>query len=275
MVVGYENSGRGRSALALAADEASTRRAPLSVIVAEDIPVWSNPLAMPPYPPSALGSHDRAALAHHDAAELRREHPGVPIAVYGTSGPLTRALAHQSPRAAVVVVGRDPNPGGPAGLLVDSASLRLALRAKCPVLVAGDRAGNSGRPVVLADTGAGTPGEEMSFAFEQASTRGVALVVCRLDGGACRCGAARERTDGRFARALQQAADRHPAVDMRQHSSPEGADVGGDHRALAEAGLLVVHAPSRRFSSGWSLLKQLLRQLPCPVAAVPAVSASG
>ncbi|GAB4054217.1 hypothetical protein [Catellatospora paridis] len=241
VIAGYEIGNAGLAALGLAADQAAAHQTGLRVLVTRRIPVWTSHLAMGVCPPAAFEDVEPAAgLAREAAAQLRHDHPGTDVTLYGTGRSLPQALLRAAPAASMLVTGRDT--AGPG------ATARLAGRAGCPVVSVPGETTSADAPVLL--VGADAPGDAAEFAMAEASVRGVPVLACDLG----------PATDG-FADAVVRAADRHPAVEVR-HQGRGGLD-------SAPAGLAVVRTPARRRDAAWPLLTGLLRDAPYPVAAVP------
>lgn len=242
VIAGYETGNAGLAALGLAADHAATHHTGLRVLVTRRMPVWTSHLAMGVCPPAAFEDDEPAAeLAREAVAQLRHEHPGTDVTLYGTGRSLPQALLREAPAATMLVTGRDT--AGPG------ATARLAGRAGCPVLSVPGETAAPDAPVLL--VGADAPGDAAEFAMAEAAARGVPVLACDLG-----------PATGGFADALVRAADRHPAVEVL-HQGRGGLD-------SAPAGLAVVRTPARRRDAAWPLLTGLLRDAPYPVATVPA-----
>lgn len=276
VVVGYDETAQGRAAMMLAAQEAAVRRLPLRVVYARDLPVWANPVAMPPYRPSVLGSGDGTETAVRTAAaELRQAFPTVEIALSGSRETLAAALIRASAQAALLFVGRSDRTGA-AGLLTAPVHAQVTRRASSPVVVTGADTDVTGGPVTLAVAGADVPGDAVAFAFEEAAVRREPLVACRVRPETQRAGEAPADRDGlRLTAALDAAADRYPRVPFEQLTLAAGDIAAGPVPQLAEAGLLVTGTPPRhRFGYRRSIHRAILQHLRCPVATI-GVNAAG
>ncbi|UJV38747.1 universal stress protein [Streptomyces sp. AMCC400023] len=109
-------------------------------------------------------------------SRVRARHPGLPVRTVAAEGGAVRALAREGADAALTVVG-SRGMGRVAGLLLGSVGLRLARRARGPLLVVrGDHPCDSGRVVVL---GLEDDRDERAavYAFEEARRRGARLRV--------------------------------------------------------------------------------------------------
>ncbi|GAA1617087.1 hypothetical protein ACFQY4_18785 [Catellatospora bangladeshensis] len=242
VVAGFDPDRPAPAALSLAADQAAAQQAPLHVLVASSLPVWTHHLAMAPCPPAAFSDEPAAQQARDAVAQIREDHPGTDVTVYGTSRSLPRALLRQTGAASIVVTDRDPDRPRQA--------TRLSGTAACPVFtVPTAPAAPSGAPVLI--VGIDGPGDAAEFAMLQAQRRRVPVLSCDLNPAA-----------GGFTDAVALAADRHPTVDVH--------DLQQTDLAAVPAGLAVLRRPARRRDAAWPLLTGLLRQAPYPVVTVPA-----
>ncbi|MBV1853087.1 universal stress protein [Catellatospora tritici] len=264
VLVGYDDSRAGRSALELAAAEAAARSLPLCLLYRRDPMAWTHPTSMAPYPASFWRSANDDEQAAHAAAEaVQQRFPQVEVRLRGTQSSLPQALAGAAPSAAMLVVG-----GAAKQSALPSrraAGVRLARKAGRPVLsansaVPSDAAGSSQGPVVVAAAGSQVPGSALSFAFEEAAAYGVDVLACGVwhDRGSADA----------FSGAVRATAAEHPEVAVRQ------VTLGGDDHAahvpvLAEARLMVLGGPESRWSPSWPVPRELLRDWHRPIATVP------
>ncbi|QZZ25640.1 universal stress protein [Streptomyces sp. ST1015] len=132
----------------------------------------------------------RAVYAVHDrdeagpvlasaTARTRLRWPGLPVTADAVEGGAVEVLARASENAALTVVGTR-GLGPVAGLLAGSVSLRLAARARGPLLVVRDDRprdpASDGRPVVLGLRG-DADDEAAGYAFQEAERREAPLRV--------------------------------------------------------------------------------------------------
>ncbi|GHJ44414.1 hypothetical protein Cs7R123_17560 [Catellatospora sp. TT07R-123] len=264
VLVGYDDSRPGRSALELAAAEAAARSLPLCLVYRRDPMAWTHPTSMAPYPASFWHSaNDDEQAAQAAAAAVRQRFPEVAVWLRATQSSLPQALAGAAPSAAMLVVG-----GTDRRLALPSrraAGVRLARRAGRPVLAAnaavpsvapGDRRG----PVVVAAAGSRVPGPALSFAFEEAAAYGVDVLACRVWQD-------RDSADA-FSGAVRRVAQDHPQVAVRQVTLGD-ADQAAHVPVLADARLMVLDGPQSRWSPSWPVPRELLRDWHRPIATVP------
>jgi nucleotide-binding universal stress UspA family protein len=177
IVVGYDGTGRARSALAWGAREAARRGLPLQIIH-----VVPYAVAPPRGAARALESSVPVPnLVLADGIRLARILlGGDPDRVSGVSpaGHPVGVLAEASRDAALVVVGQRSQ-DGPVSSAVGSTSTVLAERAHCPVVVARGATGQerTGLPVVVGVTGAASSLAALDFAARTAEGRGVPLTI--------------------------------------------------------------------------------------------------
>ncbi|MDI1466184.1 universal stress protein [Catellatospora sp. KI3] len=264
VLVGYDGTRAGHSALELAAAEAAARDLPLCLLYRRDPMAWTHPTSMAPYPASfwhSANDDEQAAQAAADA--VRQRFPQVEVRLRDTRSSLPQALSGAAPSAAMVVVGG----AGKRSALPSrrAAGVGLARKAGRPVLSANaavpSLAGESGAaPVVVAAAGTQVPGSALSFAFEEAAAYGVDVLACGVwhDRGSADA----------FSGAVRATAAEHPEVAVRQ------VTLGGDDRAahvpvLAQARLLVLGGPDSRWSPSWPVPRELLRDWHRPIATVP------
>ena len=175
VVVGYDGSGRARSALGWAAREAALRG--LSLRLVQAVPYAAAPTrGGAPDPETAvreesrvLGEGIRLASRWLDADRVS----GVCIAGH-PAGVLMAAAEH----AALVVVGQRSQ-DAPVSSAIGSTSLVLAGQARCPVVVARGATGpeRAELPVVVGVTGGASPRAALDFAAYTAQERSVPLTI--------------------------------------------------------------------------------------------------
>ncbi|GAA3367532.1 universal stress protein [Streptomyces antimycoticus] len=110
------------------------------------------------------------------AARVHQRHPDLPVETRAVEGGTVRAMARESERAVLTVVGTR-GLGGVTGLLVGSVSLRLAAHAHGPLLVVrGDHPCVNGREVLLG-LESNADADAAAYAFQEAERRGTRLRV--------------------------------------------------------------------------------------------------
>ncbi|MFR9799806.1 universal stress protein [Streptomyces sp. MS06] len=266
VAVGVDGSLNAVRALDRAADEAALRGAELRVLY-------------------AVPDADEAAPVLASAeARVRERHPGLPLLTVPVEGGAVPALARESARAVLTVVGTRGH-GTLTGLLAGSVSARLAARARGPLLVVrGDHPCDGAQPVLLG-LESDADADAAARAFEEAELRGAPLRVLHASthrhltpelpsplpatSPGQRHQAREEQAEEDVPRfALTRLREAHPgvAVDARTvrtapaHALPE---------ATRQAGLVVVGAP-RRTGAPSPVVHALLHGSHCPVLLVPA-----
>ncbi len=181
IVVGVHGSPTSWPALAWAAEEAATRRLPLSLVCAWDSHYDLSSIGVLP---DAVRRHCEGIL---DAARERVEavQPSVEVTVQSFLGPAARVLVDASREADTVVVGsRNYRPIHSA--LIGGSSLAVVAHATCPVVVVrstDEMAKHEGVDhqtvghVVVGVDGSDASTDAIGYAFAHASQRGVPLTV--------------------------------------------------------------------------------------------------
>lgn len=245
------------AAVVWAANACTRYRSPLRLVHAYSLPTRGYPevissareLRSAMYDQGRLWLSDAVAAAHAVSPDLviehdlRMEHP-VPT------------LLEESARARQIVLG-SRGLGGFTGALVGSTAVALAAHASCPVVVV---RGESvlGPVVVGVDVSAGSDAA-LGFAFEEASARGVVLVVAHAGG----------EVEGVMQR-VSGWVEKYPDVVVeqvlaRERPAPLLLRLG------ESAGLLVVGCRGRGGFTGLllgSTSQALVQHAPCPVAIV-------
>ncbi|EJZ10803.1 universal stress protein [Mycolicibacterium vaccae] len=179
VVVGVDDSPSSQPALEWAAAEAALRGVPLVILYATTLPIGAWPVV--PVPTGFLDwqreiGQDILTDAHRIAERLTGG--AVPVSTEFAVATPTAALVEQSHTAGMVVVGSRGR-GGLARRMLGSTSMGLVHRAHCPVVVVHDEepAPDAGAPVLLGFDGSAASEAAVEIAFDEASRRGVALVV--------------------------------------------------------------------------------------------------
>ncbi|GAA4547387.1 universal stress protein [Pseudonocardia xishanensis] len=174
VVVGIDGSDSAREATRWAAREAERRGVPLRLVAAAP---WTSfrPIGVP-----ALGQEYGRRVVEKQAAEHLAEAagiaeeavPGLPVDREVRGGEAQVVLREESERAALVVLGSRGR-GGFTALLLGSVAIGVAAHAAGPVVVVRGTPANG--PVLVGVDGGDD--SALGFAFEEATRRGVHLVV--------------------------------------------------------------------------------------------------
>jgi nucleotide-binding universal stress UspA family protein len=192
------------------------------------------------------------------------------------------ALVNASETAATVVVGAR-GLSAARGVLVGSVSLQVATHARCPVVVVHDRPTPApGAPVVVGVDGSPVSTNAISYAYEQASSRGVGLTVVHawwlenVEGAAAAAiwtvdwARFAEEEQALVAESLAGWEDKYPEVAVRRHSV-RGLPVEALVRQSENACLVVVGTRGRGGFAGLllgSVSQGVIHSSHCPVAIV-------
>ncbi|KGN33289.1 universal stress protein [Knoellia sinensis KCTC 19936] len=174
VVVGYDGSAAGDSALSWAAREAARRNATLHVVVATGVPFATAPGFGAAWPwPDDLDD----ALLTQAKERLGDSTEGIPVVTESTIGTPASVLVEASKWAEIVVVGRRRHTvigefvGG-------STSAQVAAHAACPVVVVED--GKPGAPdgqIIVGVDGSEPNESAIALAFDWASSVGAPVVL--------------------------------------------------------------------------------------------------
>lgn len=173
IVVGTDGSRRAKMALDTAAAEAQRRRMPIKLIYGY-APLYGI-VGLDPTPPQDVLDVCNAVL---DKAEkrMRTIYPDARIEKEVKVCEPALALVEESDNAEMIVVGAR-GLGAVRRLLLGSVSTKVATYAHCPVMVVRGPAGNEEGPVVVGIAPEDGSPNALRFAFEEASIRGVPVVV--------------------------------------------------------------------------------------------------
>lgn len=179
IVVGVDGSAVALEAARWAAVEARLRGCAVRLVSAYTTLAFADTLVLTgaPGPKDAARRRARDAIRAAEAA-VREVTPDVPVLGQVRSGPAVRTLVDLSPRAAMVVVGRD-RPASAAGRL-GSVTAGVVARARCPVVVVGTPARSeppNGRRIVVGASLWHPDDAALAFAFGEAFARRSAVDV--------------------------------------------------------------------------------------------------
>jgi nucleotide-binding universal stress UspA family protein len=177
IVVGIDGSPASLTATGWAAREAYRRDAALHVVLAYH---WTWPEDRFVANPSAEAVARRHAeqIVATTVEHARAAVPG--LQVHGTAirGEPGRTLIDAASHAALLVVGNRGH-GGFANLMLGSTSLRVATRAKTPVIVVRGRTDVQDGPIVVGVGHTSDDDHALDAAFEAATVRSVPLIAVR------------------------------------------------------------------------------------------------
>lgn len=286
-MVGVDGSGASRAAIALGAREARLHGHRLRLVHAFVWPLLGVHLGPSPEgPPDGGLAADADQLLAGALADAAAADPNLPVAGEVVTGNVAPVLLAEAERAALLVVG-DRGLGGFTGLLVGSVAVQVVAHAPSPVLVARGSAGSDG-PVVVGVDGSASSARALEFGFAEAAARGAELVALHSWFGRLPQEQEQElpliydaddvlaEQARRLAGWTAPARARFPGVTVHERARP-----GRPARALVAASgtaqLVVVGARGRGGFAGLllgSVSQAVLHHADCPVAIVPARSAS-
>ncbi|POM23551.1 Universal stress protein [Actinomadura rubteroloni] len=271
VIVGIDGSAHAWQALDWAAADALLHGRPLSLVHGSRALLRDGTLSELDYEHL---DEERTALLHEARQYALKQAPGLEITTELIALEAGEALLDLSDRAALVAVGTR-GVGGFEGLLFGSVALRVAGRARCPVLVVPGPAPHpaDAPPEILLGVDTAHPQDAViGWAFEAASLRGArltALTALSVDFGSPHL---RGVADRELSEVLAGWSTRYPDVPVRPVVADQGAA-----RALVlgseQSALLVVGArrPARRFGLALGAVNHaVLHHARCPVAVVPA-----
>lgn len=285
VVVGVDGSSSAARAAQWAAVEAQRRGMSLRLVHAYEVPLG--------YPQGIADPNSvRDAMTEQGWRYLREVRdavtavtPDLRIELSVERGPVVPTLVGESGRASQLVLGtRGLN--GFTGLLVGSKSVALAGRAHCPlVVVRGRRNGEApplDGPVVVGVDGTPTGEAAIEFAFEEASTRGCALIAVHtwtdavvetaFEGGppVLDLRPLRQQAQEILAQRLAGWQEKHPEVTVTREVVRDRPARALLHHAETAA-MVVVGTRGRGGYRGLilgSTSQHVLHHAPCPVAVV-------
>jgi len=184
VVAGVDYSQASTAAVSYAAWEAVRRGVGLRLVHGY---VPADPGEAPPV--ASFDDNDRIAAAEERlagaTAQVRREHPQLPVSVKVVAGSGAMSLVNESVRASLVVVGALGG-GGFDGLLLGSVAAQVSRHARCPVLVVRPGPAHSvgpgpgPGPVLVGIDGSPQSVDVLGFGFDEAAARAVRLVAVHV-----------------------------------------------------------------------------------------------
>jgi nucleotide-binding universal stress UspA family protein len=282
IVVGVDGSPTSDLAVDWAVEEATRRKLPLHIIHAFS---FGYPMTKSGFRHTVDDLRQVAQGVRKDAvARASRANPELAITWDESAYGPAPALVNASETAATVVVGAR-GLSAARGVLVGSVSLQVATHARCPVVVVHEKPTPApGAPVVVGVDGSVMSTNAISYAYEQASSRGVGLTVVHawwlenVEGAAAAAiwtvdwQQFAEEEQALVAESLAGWQDKYPDVPVRRHSV-RGLPVEALVRQSENACLVVVGTRGRGGFAGLllgSVSQGVLHRSHCPVAVVHA-----
>jgi len=280
IVVGVDGSPTSDLAVDWAVAEATRRKLPLHIIHAFS---YGYPKTKTGFGHSVDDLKQIARGVRKDAvARASSANPDLTITWAESAYGPAPALVVASEKASTVVVGAR-GLSAVRGVLVGSVSMQVATHAHCPVVVVHDMPTPVPEaPVVVGVDGSALSANAISFAFEQASSRGVGLTVVHawwLEHVEDVAAAAIWTVDWRqfaeeeqvlVAESLAGWQDKYPDVEVHRHSV-RGLPVDALVRQSESACLVVVGTRGRGGFKGLllgSVSQGVMHRAQCPVAMV-------
>ena len=267
VIVGVDGSDESRMAAGYGAELAGRRRTSLALVHGYLHPVGYGALGFNPYAirvPDPLVAADE--MLDKVAAALRADHPGLHVVHRQVALGGASALIRESGRATAVVVGHR-GLGGFAELLLGSVSAQVAAHAHGAVVVV--RPGGASGPVVVGVDG--SPGGEpaLEYAFAEAASRALPLVVMFVHEEPTAADAADNAAI--LDRTVQPWMAAYPRVPVRRQVRPDSDPEQALIEASRDASLIVVGSRGRGGFTGLvlgSVSQALVHHGRCPVAIV-------
>lgn len=285
IVVGVDGSANSDAAVDWAATEAHRRDLPLHLYSAamRRFQGGDAMIVVPELLETVTAEAQAAAdlLLEAASARVREQAPELTVTKERGLDFPARALVDLSSNADTIVVGRSRH-GGRVGAVLGSIAQQVVTHAHCPVVVVREPSDEaSTRGVVVGVDGSADSEIALSYAFEQASRRGVPLSVVHVwwNLPSSRITMDFQQDESDHARlALSEAlvgwGEKFPDVEVRS-STPRGETVLALTEAARDAELLVVGSRGRggfRSLLLGSVSQGVLHHAPCPVAVVRASS---
>jgi len=269
VVVGVDASAESMSALDLAAEEAASRVAPLTVVHVCDSPTDGR-VDQPAAAQRLLAAAVSRALA---------EHPALSVTAELLSGVPADALVEHARHSRLLVIAHSPRCSGRT-IGANSVAHQVVSRTPVPIMVHRplySSAVAQPRPVLLGVACA--PGDDavVEFAFEEASSRGAPLLAAHIWPGSvyagsrqvwCDFASARDEADRVLVETLRAWSEKYPDVAVHRMVR-HGLDVPVSLTAASRSAQLVV-VGSRSLDEQMLCPAQVLAHRGgCSVAVVP------
>ncbi|MGA0010820.1 MAG: universal stress protein [Candidatus Nanopelagicales bacterium] len=173
VIVGYDGSEHSSIAVDWAAQEAASRRIPLTLVAATTVPLEGMRFGGSVLSPDAIDDllERLRVAAERRADESRLTHSDLDIHVKVALGSPASVLVEASANANLVVLG-SRGMGGFRGLLVGSVGVQVASSAACPVVVIRKEPDPAASTIVVGIDGSPLSLAALDFAFEMADRRG-------------------------------------------------------------------------------------------------------
>jgi len=284
VVVGVDGSASALHAVRWAAREARLRGAPLRLVHVCHLAPVRHPKQVPPPPEYRAAIIEEGRHWLTEAADAARHAaPGLSVITIWQTGAAAEVLVDESRDAQLMVLG-SRGLGGFVSLLVGSVALALAAHGHCPVVVTrtstvADAPPEEG-PVVVGVDGSELSDAALTFAFEAAAARDVALVVVHTWHDVHLAGAwtllpgtidwdwLQSEEEDRLAERIAPWLEKFPHVEVRSVVARDRpARVLLEH--AADARLVVVGSRGRGAFTGvglGSVSQTLLHHAECPIA---------
>ncbi|MEV0283527.1 universal stress protein [Kribbella sp. NPDC050820] len=169
IVVGYDGSPPSLDALRWATTVAARELAPLKIVEAFELVVYSRPSPGQVVPLEALRTAREKGLSAL-AEGIRLQQPGLVVETVLAGGPAAEAVLAEAEQARLIVLG-SRGLGGWSGLLVGSVAVQVTTHAQCPVVVIPPDLrphAHEGPTVVVGVDGSKASARAIEFAFDQA-----------------------------------------------------------------------------------------------------------
>ncbi len=169
IVVGYDGSPSSHDALRWATAAAVRATAPLRIVEAFELVIYSRPSPGQVVPLEALQTAREKGLSAL-AEGVRLQQPGLTVETVLAGGSAAQALLAEAEHARLVVLG-SRGLGGWTGLLVGSVAVQVTTHARCPVIVIPPDLrphAHEGPTVVVGVDGSKASARAIEFAFDQA-----------------------------------------------------------------------------------------------------------
>lgn len=260
VVVGYDETPAGQRALALAADEAALRGAPLEIVNVVGGPRLTD-----------AGEALAEWIVGEGEGATREAHPELTVVKRTAVGRPEEVLADEARTAGMLVLG-DRSHRDFAALRGNAVVVHVLDRAACPVVVMSPDDHAPWDRITAAVDLDEPAGDILSFAFEEAARRGAVARVVHVRGGDLSDAALAADHRRALAEAVAPWRARYPGLETETEvrTGPVG-------QALVEAScdgdLLVLgghrHRDGRPGMEAGQAVRAVLHQAECPVAVVP------